>query len=162
MTITKAEESDLQQILDLQYLAYQSEARLLDDFTIPPLTQTLAEVEQEFAKGIFLKAVDGIGEKIGSVRAWKEGNTVYVGKLIVQPEMQSRGIGTKLVRAIEREFSCKRYEIFTSTKSVRTIRIYEHLGYVKFKEQKISDKLTLVFLEKKNINGKICLKLKEI
>jgi hypothetical protein len=45
MTITKAEKSDLQQILDLQYLAYQSEARLLDDFTIPPLKQTLAEVE---------------------------------------------------------------------------------------------------------------------
>jgi ribosomal protein S18 acetylase RimI-like enzyme len=97
-----------------------------------------------------LKAVDEIGEIIGSVRAWKEGDTVYVGKLIVQPEMQSRGIGTKLVTAIESEFSCARYEIFTSIKSARTIRLYEHLGYVKFKEQKISDKLTLVFLEKKS------------
>jgi hypothetical protein len=41
-----------------------------------------------------------------------------------------------------------RYEIFTSSKSLRTIGLYEHLGYVRFKEQKISDKLTLVFLEK--------------
>ena len=148
MTITKAEKADLQQILDLQYLAYQSEAKLLNDFTIPPLKQTYAEVEQEFAKGIFLKAVDKNGKIIGSVRAWKEGDTAYIGKLIVQPEMQSQGIGTKLVEAIEQEFSCTRYEIFTSTKSVRTIRLYEHLGYTKFREQKISDKLTLVFLEK--------------
>jgi len=62
MTITKAVKSDLQQILDLQYLAYQSEAVIYNDFTIPPLTQPLSEVEQEYKKGIFLKAVDCSGE----------------------------------------------------------------------------------------------------
>lgn len=40
-TITRAERCDLQQILDLQYLAYRSEAELLNDFRIPPLLQTL-------------------------------------------------------------------------------------------------------------------------
>jgi ribosomal protein S18 acetylase RimI-like enzyme len=149
MKILCAEKSDLQAILDLQYLAYQSEAKLLDDFTIPPLKQTIEEVQQEFAKGIFLKAADGNDEIIGSVRAWQENDTAYIGKLIVQPELQSRGIGTALVKAIESKFSPLRYEIFTSVKSTRTIRLYEHLGYVKFREQKISDKLMLVFLEKR-------------
>jgi len=31
IVITKAEKTDLQKILDLQYLAYQSEARLFDN-----------------------------------------------------------------------------------------------------------------------------------
>ena len=148
-TIKKAEKSDLRQILELQYLAYQSEARSHDDFSIPPLKQTLEEVEQEFAKGVFLKAIDENGVIVGSVRAYDDDNTAYIGKLIVQPKMQSQGIGTKLVAAIEQEYLDMRYELFTGYKSAKTIRLYEYLGYVKFKEQKVSDKLTLVFLEKR-------------
>jgi len=150
MKITKAVKSDLQQILDLQYLAYQSEARLLDDFTIPPLTQALSEVEQEFAKGIFLKAVDESGEIIGSVRAFPNGDETYINKLIVHPTQQGQGIGTKLLLAIEQECFSARYELFTGHKSVRNIKLYERFGYTKFKEQKVSDTRTLVYMEKKS------------
>ena len=148
MQILKADKSDLKAILELQYSAYQSEAKLLNNYEIPPLKQTLEEVEQEYTKGIFLKATDETGKIIGSVRAYTENNTAYIGKLIVQPEKQSQGIGTKLIKAIERECLVMRYEIFTSDKSMRTIRLYEYLGYAKFREQKVSDNLNLVFLEK--------------
>ena len=47
-TIERAERNDLQQILDLQYIAYRSEAELLNDFRIPPLLQTLQELQAEF------------------------------------------------------------------------------------------------------------------
>ena len=144
----KVEKIDLKQILELQYLAYQSEAKLLDNFEIPPLKQTYEEVEHEYAKGLFLKAIDDEGKIIGSVRSYIENNTAYIGKLIVLPEKQSQGIGTKLICAIEKECPAMRYEIFTSDKSLRTIRLYEHLGYIRFKEQRISEKLNLVFLEK--------------
>jgi len=40
--ITKAIADDLQEILDLQKLAYTSEAELYEDFTIQPLRQTNA------------------------------------------------------------------------------------------------------------------------
>jgi len=159
--IMKAEKVDLRQILELQYIAYQSEAVLHDDFSIPPLNQTIGEVKREYEKGLFLKAVitpsiDACNENannkggkiVGSVRAYSENGTAYIGKLIVQPKMQGKGIGTKLMNAIEQEFIGMRYELFTGYKSTRTVGIYEHLGYVKFKEQKISDKLTLIFLEK--------------
>ncbi|MCL2386216.1 MAG: GNAT family N-acetyltransferase [Defluviitaleaceae bacterium] len=147
MVIAQAERTDLKEILALQYLAYQSEAKLLNNFDIPPLKQTFYEIEQEYNRGIILKATE---EKIiGSVRVYIEDNTAYIGKLIVHPEKQSQGIGTKLMKAIEHECIAERYEIFTSDKSIRTIRLYEHLGYVRFKEQKITDKLNLVFLEKR-------------
>ena len=69
--VSKAAYSDLQEILDLQYLAYQSEAALFGTQDIPPLKQTLAEVADEFKSGIILKMVMD-GKIIGSVRQQKK------------------------------------------------------------------------------------------
>ena len=45
MRITKAKKEDLKEILDLQYIAYQSEADLFGTQDIPPLKQTIARVQ---------------------------------------------------------------------------------------------------------------------
>lgn len=92
--ITKAKPADLQEILSLQYLAYQSEARLLNDFDIPPLKQTFQEISEEYDKGIVLKA-EYCGNIIGSVRGYCEGDTLCIGtpvkslvpKPLVQPKI---------------------------------------------------------------------------
>ena len=76
--IQKAQKEDLKEILELQYLAYQSEAKLFGDTDIPPLKQTIEEVGEEFAHGTVLKVVDGSGDINGSVRAYKENGTVYI------------------------------------------------------------------------------------
>ena len=47
---------------------------------------TLEEIEYEFQKGMILKAVDEDDAVIGSVRAYLENGTVYIGKLMVHPE----------------------------------------------------------------------------
>ena len=148
MTIQKAELTDLQEILDLQYLAYQSEAKLLNNPNIPPLRQTLEEVVREFHDGIILKATDADNAIIGSVRSYAENGTLYIGKLIVRPDLQGQGIGTKLLAAIERLFPHKRYELYTSSKSVRNIRLYERQGYAIFAKRSISPDLKLVYMEK--------------
>ena len=147
----KAKKEDLKEILELQYLAYQSEAKLFGDMEIPPLKQTIEEVFDEFQKGIILKKTDEKGRIIGSVRAYQDGETVYIGKLMVHPEMQRKGIGTELLLDIENEFSNCRYELFTSTRSVGNIRLYERLGYKIFKEEKISAELQFVYMQKNNI-----------
>lgn len=150
ITIDKAQENDLQEILALQYIAYQSEAKLFNNMDIPPLKQTIEEVYDEFRKGTFLKAVDEKGVIIGSVRAYQENNTVYIGKLMVHPNMQKKGLGTKLLLAIEAKYPNKRYELFTSTKSISNIKLYEKLGYKIFKKEAISQELQFVYLEKIN------------
>lgn len=148
MVIQRAQESDLREILELQYLAYQSEARLFSNPDIPPLRQTLDDVTAEYRKGIILKATDENGSIIGSVRGYSDGITVYIGKLMVHPERQGQGIGTKLLLAIEKEYPNHRYELFTSTKSKRNIELYERLGYRIFDEKSIKDELRFVYLEK--------------
>ena len=150
ITIDKAQENDLQEILALQYIAYQSEAKLFNNMDIPPLKQTIDEVYDEFSKGTFLKAVDEKGVIIGPVRAYQENNTVYIGKLMVHPNMQKKGLGTKLLLAIEAKYPNKRYELFTSTKSISNIKLYEKLGYKIFKKEAISQELQFVYLEKIN------------
>ena len=148
MTIERAEVADLQQILELQYLAYRSIAQLYNDFSIEPLTQTIESVRLEFDRGIFLKVVGDLSEIIGSVRAYIDDNTVYIGKLMVNPSNQGQGIATKLIYAIEREYSVERYELFTGSRCVDNLRLYERLGYVRFKERAITSEITLVYLEK--------------
>jgi hypothetical protein len=82
--ITEARSEDAPEILALQELAYRSEAELYDDWTIPPLTQTLSQIEAEFDTKVFLKAVHA-GRIVGSVRASLDGGTCHIGRLIVHP-----------------------------------------------------------------------------
>lgn len=53
-----------------------------------------------------------------------------------------------LLREIERYYVDTRYELFTSTRSVDNIRLYEKLGYKIFDEKKITDELVFVYMEK--------------
>ena len=148
MRILKAQPEDLGVILALQYRAYRSEARLLNDDKIPPLMQTLGDVEKEYREGIVLKAVDEVGVIIGSVRAREEGDTLHIGKLMVLPEKQGRGIGTQLLVAIEKSCPKPRYELFTSNISIRTLQLYEGLGYRRFREEQVTPELKFVYMEK--------------
>lgn len=148
MIIERAEPIDLQEILDLQYLAYQSEAKLFNNPNIPPLKQTWSDVLEEYQKGLILKASDDTGRIVGSIRGYCSNETVYIGKLMVHPDMQNQGIGTKLLNSIEKEFPNQRYELFTSTRSSKNIILYERLGYKIFDEKKITDELKFIYLEK--------------
>lgn len=145
--IHKAEQNDLQEILQLQYLAYQSEAELFENKDIPPLKQTLSEIIDEFNNGIFLKMVID-NRIIGSVRAKEENDTVYIGKLMVHPDYRCKGYGSKLLSEIERCFPKKRYELFTSTRSVDNIRLYQKMGYTIFNRKAVNDELVFVYMEK--------------
>jgi len=146
--IIKAKKEDLKDILELQYIAYQSEAKLFKNTDIPPLKQTLDELCSEFKRGIILKAINGNHEIIGSVRAYLENGTAYIGKLMVHPSQQGKGIGTKMLLEVEKYFPQKRYELFTSTRSMKNIQMYERLGYKPFKEENISDELQFIYFEK--------------
>ena len=139
---------DLQDILQLQYLAYQSEAALFNKEDIPPLKQTLDEVVEEFYKGVILKMVDAGGLIIGSIRAWELEGTVFIGKLMIHPDYRHHGYGTKLLSEIERYYPRKRYELFTSIRSIDNIRLYQRMGYHEFERRVVDDNLEFVFMEK--------------
>jgi GNAT superfamily N-acetyltransferase len=146
--ISRASSEDAVTLLELQRLAYQSEALLYDDFSIPPLTQDLDEMRTDIMSKVCLKA-SVEGNIAGSVRGYQEGNTCFIERLFVHPDFQRQGIGTVLMGQIELCFGkVQRFELFTGDKSKRNIYLYERIGYKIFKNRKINDNLTLVFMEK--------------
>jgi len=150
MIVERASIKDAEEILALQKLAYQSEAEIYADYSLRPLTQTTEQMADDFAKQLFLKATIN-GRIVGSVRGYVENGTCYIGRLIVHPDFRNRGIGTRLMKEIERCFSeTARYELFTGHRSEGNLRLYRRLGYRSFAEKPVNDRLTLVFLEKKN------------
>ncbi|URN93785.1 MAG: GNAT family N-acetyltransferase [Candidatus Pristimantibacillus lignocellulolyticus] len=147
MKIMKSQISDLKEILELQYLSYQSEAEIYDD-SIQPLKQTLQEFSEEYHNQIIIKAE--LNDRIvGSVRAFENNGTCSVGKLIVHPNYQNNGIGTYLMNEIENYFpTCNRFELFTGHKSKRNLYLYNKLGYRVIKSVVVNENLTLIYLEK--------------
>lgn len=146
--ISRAIFEDASQILALQKLAYQSEARIYNDWTIPPLLQTVEEIQDEFSTHKFLKAVSE-SSIIGSVRARVMGNTCHIGRLIVHPEWQNLGIGTRLVTEVElMHRDVARFELFTGSNSIRNLHLYRKLGYQEFRREPLGSKVELVYLEK--------------
>ena len=58
MEILEATVEDAAEILALQKSAYLFEAKLYNDYTIPPLTQTVEELAGDFSRKTILKVVE--------------------------------------------------------------------------------------------------------
>jgi GNAT superfamily N-acetyltransferase len=109
---------------------------------------TLEELKARFHDRRFLKAVAG-EQVVGSVRAFQEGPTCHVERLIVHPGYRRQGIGAALLNGSETLFAtARRFELFTGHKSTGNIRLYERLGYRVFRQERTNAKVTLVFMEK--------------
>ena len=145
--VVPATVDDLPTILQLQLLAYQSEARLLGNPDIPPLKQTLDDLRAEHGKGVVLKAVDG-DVIVGSVRGRREGGTTYVSKLMVHLDSQGHGIGSRLLEAIESALPAERFELFTSDQSLRNLELYERVGYRPVRTAEAAPGLRLVYMQR--------------
>ena len=147
MEILKASLVDAEQILALQKQAYYSEAELNNDFSIPPLTQTLEQLRAEFDVKEILKVVIN-GELVGSGQVKLDNGTAFIGRIIVRPDWWGNGIGSRILQALESVFShAERFELFTGAKSAKNISLYKKRGYVQFKEAQLGH-TTIIFLEK--------------
>lgn len=147
-TISPAKKGDLEEILALQKIAYIDEAKRIGQMDIAPMTQDLKSIQKEFKTHSFLKCTLK-GKIIGSVRGITKGGTTHIGRLFVDSACRNKGIGSALIQALCAALPAKRYEIFTSEKSLENIALYEKLGFVEYKREKPKGfPIKAVFLEK--------------
>lgn len=147
--ISRAAVDDLPMILAIQKKAYLAEAVIYDDYAIPPLMESDDELRQSFERDVILKAE--IGQILaGSIRVRLRGKVAEVGRLSVEPAFQKRGVGSALLLACDNVFpSADCCELFTGSRSMANIRLYEKFGYRVFQQRILSPQVTLVCFRKR-------------
>jgi GNAT superfamily N-acetyltransferase len=146
LAVSEATPDDLEGVLKLQYLCYQGEAARYDDHTLPPLTQDLAGVRADHEAGVLLVVRLG-SEVIGSVRGRRQGDAFHIGRLVVHPRLQRRGLGSRLLAAVEeRAGDAARLELFTGDRSTEQLALYAAAGYRPYRTEQIAPHLGMVHL----------------
>ena len=144
----RAEKENVPEILALQKVAYQSEAELYGDQSLPALQQSLEAIQLDFERMAFVKAVVN-GKIIGSIRGHATDRTAHISRMVVHPYFRGRGLARRLVHEAEEAFpQVNRFEAFTGHKSKRNIDTLTKLGYRPFKTEPFTPAITWVYLEK--------------
>jgi GNAT superfamily N-acetyltransferase len=147
--ISTAAEQDAGEIMSVQRAAYGSEALLYDTTRLSALSEPMEEIRASVAAGEVLVA--RLGRRIvGAVRGVRADDECRVGRLVVAPDMQGRGIGTALLRALEERHGTgvRRFALHTGDRSEANIRLYRKAGYTETHREVVTETLSLVHLAK--------------
>ena len=121
--------ADAGEVFTVQRAAFIEEAHLYQTLDTPALTQTFEELKAELATNSGCVALVG-SRMVGSVTARSVGDLLRIGRLAVVPDLQGRGIGTRLLEAVEARSDAAEAELYTGALSVANLRLYQRVGYV--------------------------------
>ncbi|MET0417619.1 MAG: GNAT family N-acetyltransferase [Actinoplanes sp.] len=152
-SIVAAGVTDAGEVLTVQRAAYLTEAQHYTDPFLPPLTETLDEVVAVLAGPSIVLAARLGHRLVGSVRAHLDGTTAHVGRLSVAPDQQGRGVGGRLLAAIEDACAGRAalFTLFTGADSARNLRLYERHGYRIVTHRPDPNGIRLAVLEKQAV-----------
>lgn len=148
--VLPATAADAGELHTLQRAAFLSEARAYDDLAIPPLQEQLADTAERIAQGRVWKAMAG-ARIVGAIQVAVEGQVAHIGRLMVVPDWQGRGVGTRLLRVAEQTAPAEvtSYELFTGAQSDGNLRLYLRAGYREVRREAQTPKVELVMLGKR-------------
>ncbi len=147
VVIARVTEADAGEVLTLQRAAFVSEAQIYGSADMPPLTQTLPEVEAELrSEGGLTARIDG--RLVGAIRFVEDGDLLLIGRIAIAPDVQGLGIGRRLLEAAEQASTASEAELFTGSLSEANIRLYESCGYRETTRIPEGDGTAQVFLRK--------------
>jgi tRNA (guanine37-N1)-methyltransferase len=133
--VVPATPADAGELLTLQRACWVQEALANDSLTdIPALTESLEDV-QEWMRTWSTWVVRSEGRLVGAVRGRLEngaGGPVWcIGRVMVAPDLQRRGLGGVLLAHIEAVAppEATSYTLFTGARSADNIRMYKKAGY---------------------------------
>jgi len=136
MDIRKAAEKDRRQVIEMSGALYRSGATL-HPITDAQISRTFDEVigGSPFAS---LYIAEQEGETAGyallahTYSNEAGGPVVWIEEIYIKPAFQGRGLGTQLLRFIEREYDGRamRFRLETDHANAGAKRLYERLGYI--------------------------------
>ncbi|NMM91550.1 GNAT family N-acetyltransferase [Rhodococcus sp. SRB_17] len=147
---------DAGELLTLQRAAYVTEAQAHDDLNLPPLMQSLDEVVSELAQPevTAFGLRDDSQRLVAAVRVYlspADPRIAEVGRLVVAPDMQGRGRGSRLLELVEERLpeQITDLQLFTGERSLGNLRLYSRFGYQETHRTPTPGGYELVYLAKR-------------
>ena len=111
---------------------------------------TQEEIEKAAAtKHLYVAKLDG--KIVGSGIVGSDDNMAYISGVFVDPTIQGKGIGRKLIEVLEKDEICQKYKKIYLTAALSAGKFYQKLGYTyKYDVPKIvlDGNLDVVYMEK--------------
>jgi tRNA (guanine37-N1)-methyltransferase len=128
--IVPAVRGDAGEILTLQRACWVQEALDNDTLEIPALHESLADVEASLDDWTYF-VVRAEGRLVGAVRGKLEGEHWDIGRVMVAPDLQGRGLGRLLLEHIQTVAPAEAtsYVLFTGARSADNQRMYKKAGF---------------------------------
>lgn len=128
--IVPAARADAPELLVLQRACWVQEALANDSLAIPALHESLAELQASFDTWQWY-VVRAAGRLVGAVRGRLEGEAWDIGRVMVAPDQQGRGLGRALLEHVQRVAppAATSYVLFTGAGSVDNLRMYKKAGF---------------------------------
>jgi tRNA (guanine37-N1)-methyltransferase len=128
--IVPAVRGDAGEILTLQRACWVQEALDNDTLDIPALHESLEDVEASLEDWTYF-VVRAEGRLVGAVRGKLEGEHWDIGRVMVAPDLQGRGLGRLLLEHIQTvaPAEASSYVLFTGVHSADNQRMYKKAGF---------------------------------
>ncbi|WP_054706508.1 GNAT family N-acetyltransferase [Bacillus sp. JCM 19041] len=143
---TIQEDAIAKEILKLQKRAYKVEAELIGFNGIPPLHETLEQLQQ--SNEVFFVYMEG--EVISGAIAIEYNHTcIHISRVMVDPSSFRKGIARTLLTHVEEQTEeGVPLLVSTGSRNFPAIRLYTSMGYERIGTKDIEEGLSLVLLRK--------------
>jgi SAM-dependent methyltransferase len=131
-------------VLEIQRAAYAREAELVGFDSIPPLHETLDELQRQPLE--WLGVVED-GVIVGAMAITGEARECDIDRLVVDPMWHRRGIGRRLVQAVTHHAVVT---VSTGAANAPAVALYESLGFRRVGETEVAPGFWTVQFERRN------------
>ncbi len=130
LDLAPATRADAGELFTLTRACWLQELWANPDVPIPALEESLDDLVASLDDWTTIVARAG-GRLVGSCRGRAEGEVWDVGRVMVAPDLQGRGLGRYLLDLVEQAAppDTTSYQLFTGAGSVDNIRMYKRAGY---------------------------------
>jgi GNAT superfamily N-acetyltransferase len=150
--LEKAQETDAQQLLEMQHAAFVPLLEKYRDFDTSPANEPVEKMEARIVEpdgGVYKIIADG--ELAGAIRIRrKEGDEFWIGPLFIAPCFQCGGLAQAALRAAEELHpEAASWHLGTLLEEAGNCHLYEKMGYARTgRQEKLNSRATLVYYEK--------------
>ncbi len=140
------DDATLERVVELQRASYAVEAELIGAESLPPMREPPAQLR---AAGETFLGARRDGDLVGAVSYKRDGASVDIHRLVVDPEAFRGGVATALLDALDaRERDATHWMVGTGAGNAPARRLYERRGFTPVAEQELPGGIRYVRLER--------------